>query len=127
MRETERTLALAKRKLLVEEQMDDIRLIFSGGGHCDYPYRDGVLKPFSGRLFQTRLSPDIIGMPTPKDLELKESEARWIKRLSVAYGLSFEKSELVPFILPDKVATPAPSEIWRRKVKELTAPTKDEC
>jgi len=80
VRETERTLALAKRKLLVEEQMDDIRLIFSGGGHCDYPYRDGVLKPFSGCLFQTPLSPDIIGMPTPKDLQLKESETRWIKR-----------------------------------------------
>jgi len=38
-RGTETTLALAKQKLFVQEQLTRIRVIFGGGGHCEHPYK----------------------------------------------------------------------------------------
>ena len=34
-----RTLALSKKKLFVKEPLNKIRIIFGGGGHCEYPYK----------------------------------------------------------------------------------------
>ena len=86
-RGTTKTLALAREKLFRREQILDIRVIFGGGGHCDSPYKWGVLLPFSGSLFAKTVRPDVVGLPTPIDLELKASEKSWLPRLSVAYGL----------------------------------------
>jgi hypothetical protein len=66
-------------------------------------------------------------MPFPKDLELEPEHAGWIRRLSVAYGLSFEKSELSPFTYPGNVPTPSPKEIWRPRRRIQDAPGQDEC
>jgi hypothetical protein len=126
-RETESTLALTKLKLFVKKQLNDIRVIFGGGGHCEYPYKIAVMHPFSGHLFREALHPDVIGMPVPSDLELKRHETRWIKRLNVAYGLSFEKSELAPFTYPKDVRDPTPEEIWQPRKPTVHAPSKDEC
>lgn len=124
---TQRTLFKSKHKLNVKEQLDEIRLIFGGGGHCEHPYKKAVMQPFSGALFRTALSPEVVGMPVPIDLELEANHTRWMRRLSVAYGLSFEKSELTNFTYPVEVEPPKPEEIWRPKRKTVDAPTKDEC
>jgi len=48
-----------------------------------------------------------------------------MKRLNVAYGLSFEKSELALFTYPKDVSDPTPEEIWQKQIG--TAPNKEEC
>lgn len=126
-RATHGTLAKAKRKLMVRGQLDEIRVIFGGGGHCEYPYKVAVMEPFSGGLFRRPVSPDTIGMPIPGDLELEAGQSRWMRRLSVAYGLSFERSELSTFTYPVQVQLPKPEEIWRPRRRIPDAPTKDEC
>jgi len=124
---TEGTLALAKRKLFVRQQLDDIKVIFGGGGHCDNPYMHGVMNPFSGHLFSKPIKPSVIGMPVPGDLEIERNTSHWMRRLTVAYGLSFEKGELARFDLPSAVSDPEPEEIWRPSRPTGHAPTKDEC
>jgi len=127
---TQATLAYAKQKLYVPDDLNNMRLIFGGGGHCDNPYRTAVMKPFSGQsncLFRKDVTPDIVGLPTPKDLELDEQQRRWMKRLSVAYGLSFEKNELVGFTYPKNVSIPSQEELWRPRKNIPDAPTKDDC
>jgi hypothetical protein len=85
------------------------------------------MNSFSGQLFMGTLYPDVIGMPVPSDLELKSHETKWMRRLNVAYGLSFEKSELAPFTYPKDVSDPTPEEIWQPQKPTGHAPTKDEC
>lgn len=126
-RGTETTLALAKRKLFVPDQLTRIRVIFGGGGHSEYPYRTAAMCPFSGSLFRECINPDVVGMPVPRDLELKSHENRWMRRLSVAYGLSFEKSELARFTYPKDVSTPTPDEIWQPRKQPFHIVGKDEC
>lgn len=124
---TERTLAHAKMKLRVRSQMNNIKVIFGGGGHSINPYGQGVLAPFSGQLFAGPVEPEIIAIPVPNDLEIKENQKRWLKRLTVAYGLSFEKSELARFIYPKDVTISSPEEIWNPHRVTFQAPDKDEC
>jgi hypothetical protein len=123
---TQTTLAWAKRKLFVREQIENIRIIFGGGGHCDHPYKSGVLVPFSGQLFYRIIHPPIVGLPVPIDLQLKPDEERWMSRLSVAYGLSFVKDQLVGFTYPKDVDFPEPEQIWRQQRHIPDAPTMDE-
>jgi len=122
---TESTLHLAKSKLIRKEQLIDIRVIFTGGGHCDYPYKYATMHPFSGRLFPRPIDPDVIGLPIPIDLELAEHEKRWMSRLYVAYGLSFERNNLSNFIYPKDVPNPEPEEIWKPREISVEFPSKD--
>lgn len=124
---TEATLAFAKKKLYMPDQLRDLRVIFGGGGHCEYPYKAAVMKPFSGQLFRQPIAPDVVGLPIPRDLQLGDSETRWMSRLSVAYGLSFEKSQLTGFTYPRDVATPKAEELWPQVKKIIDAPSKDQC
>jgi hypothetical protein len=121
------TLAFSKQKLFVKDDLNGIRVIFGGGGHCDNPYKNAVMRAFSCELFRERIRPDIVGLPIPSDLELEAHESRWMRRLSVAYGLSFEKSELSSFTYPVDLKTPEPHEIWPRRKIIDDAPTKDLC
>lgn len=121
------TLSYAKKKLYVIDQLDKIKVIFGGGGDCEHPYRTAVMKPFIGPLFRQPIAPDIVGLPVPRDLEINGSETRWMRRLSVAYGLSFPKNELTGFTYPKDVSTPTPDQI-RPQPKDITeAPSKDMC
>lgn len=129
--ETQRTLSKSKYKLNVKEQLNKVRIIFSGGGHCEHPYKTGVMEPFSGMssgsLFPKPLSPDVVGMPVPTDLELEAHNTRWMRRLSVAYGLSFERSELATFTYPVEVEPPNPPQIWE-PIKQIPPPPgKEQC
>ena len=120
------TLAYAKTKLYVRDQICQTRVIFSGGGHCKYPYEAGVRRPFSGQLFPRPIEPDIVGLPPPSDLE-GPIKSGWLKRLSVAYGLSFTREELAPFTYPQDINTPSPQEVWQPRAALAHAPSKDEC
>jgi len=131
---TRKTVALSKKKLFSPRQINDLRIIFGGGGHCESPYRIAVIEQFDGDLFhpgeignrrKTDESFDL-GMPIPKDLQLKVSQKHWVDRLTVAYGLSFEKGQLATFRLPKDVKTPAEEQIWRPIRKQPHAPTKDD-
>ena len=125
------TLAWAKKKLIVKEQLYKVRIIYGGGGHCEYPYATGVKQSFSssisGPIFPQGISPNTVGIPIPRDLELAEHEKRWMNRLSVAYGLSFERANLVNFIYPKDLEDPNPDEIWNRPREVPEPPTKDQC
>lgn len=123
---TETTLALASRKLYVKDQLRQLSIIFGGGGHCEYPYKVAVMRAFSGRLFSSRIAPNVIGIPVPTDLN-EPFENAWLKRLSVAYGLAFQKQELSPFMYPQDISTPSPQQIWQPRASLVHAPSKDEC
>ena len=124
---TESTIDYARQKLFVKDQIRDIRVIFGGGGHCEYPYKTAAIRSFSGQLFREAIHPDVIGLPRPGDLELKESEYRWMSRLNVAYGLSFERSQLAGFTYPDDVPIPPAIQIWAPRKKLPDYPSKDVC
>lgn len=121
------TIALSIKKLYVKSQINSIRLIFGGGGHCLNPYQSAVMLPFSGNLFSNPINPDIVGLPRPHDLEISPAEERWLPRLSVAYGLSFLKDELSRFTYPMDVTNPSPDELWVTRTLKIVAATKDDC
>jgi hypothetical protein len=133
--ETYRTVGQSKLKLISPKQINDLKVIFGGGGHCRIPYRDAVLAQFdskffnSGRIDRRRLEKDPfdIGMPTPLDLELPEAGSRWLERLTVAYGLSFEQGQLADFTLPTQVKNPTAEELWKPRRTPPRAPSKDDC
>ncbi len=115
-RETLSVLAKAKAdKLTVRKQIEKTELIFGGGGHCEDPYELGVKDAFRANIFSSELNPNAIGLPEPNDLEFPRgsNSAAWLRRLSVAYGLSFPRYELARFALPAGV--PDATEIWRPK------------
>jgi len=131
---TNQSIALSKKKLFSKRQINDLRVLFGGGGHSETPYRSSVMTTFDGSLFH----PDEIkgrkrkgesfdlGMPIPNDLPLQEHQRRWMTRLSVAYGLSFEKGQLATFKLPKDVETPSSQQVWAPIRRKGYAPTKDD-
>lgn len=124
---TTASIAMARKKLFNRDQIRSISVIFGGGGHCKNPYILGAFAPFSGCLFSPSFDPDIIGLPNPGDLELNAANSRWLRRLTVAYGLSFVKSDLARFIYPTDINNPTPEEIWRPKSTTVEAAAKELC
>jgi len=114
-KDTTKTIESSLKKLFVKDQINGIRMIFGGGGHCNNPYQSAAMRPFAGSTFKKPFTPDIVGLPHPHDLDIAPGEERWLHRLSVAYGLSFLKNELTRFIYPVDVSTPTPEEIWKSK------------
>ena len=133
-RKTKQTIALAKQKLPSKRQMNDLKIIFGGGGLCRNPYEDCVLKQFDSDIFpeeieKRRNERDLVrkGMPVPKDLSSEGIKQNWMKRLTVAYGLAFFKTDLSGYKLPSEVETPKPEKIFRTQAKMFSAPSKDDC
>jgi hypothetical protein len=130
---SEITIWQSREKLPSVGQINELRVLFGGGGHIEDPYGVAVMDQFKGRYFReerikTRENsgpPFDVGMPEPQDLKLKSTQRGWMKRLTVAYGLSFEKSELAIFKLPKDVQKP--EDVWRPVGKKVEAPSKDEC
>lgn len=131
---TTKTVALSKQKLISRDQINQIRVIFGGGGHCETPYRSGVINVFDQPIFRIdeiqnrRRKRDLfdIGMPHPRDLRLNEDQKRWMNRLTVAYGLSFERGQLASFDLPKKVEVPPAEKVWRPRTPRNRAVSKDD-
>lgn len=129
------TVGQAKLKLISPRQINELKVIFGGGGHSRVPYQEAVMEQFDNGYFDSSRirrrrrdnDPFDIGMPSPTDLELPRGGTRWLDRLSVAYGLSFEQGELADFILPKQVPHPSPEEIWKPHRPYARAASKDDC
>ena len=134
-RKTMQTIACAKLKLRSKGQMNELKVIFGGGGQCRNPYKNAVREQFNSIIFSNekinnrkhRGDSLSIGMPIPTDFNDEGINQNWINRLTVAYGLAFAKDDLARFKLPSEVEIPKPEEIFRRKMQEWTAPSKDDC
>lgn len=90
------------------------RLIFGGGGHSSVPYESGVVKAFN-QFFNAKTQPDITSIQTPADLEINGHGDRWMRRLFVAYGLSFPTVELAKNTYPDQniLGEAPPQTTWK--------------
>ncbi len=124
---TTSTIGTTKRKLYLPDGINEMRVIFGGGGHCEHPYKTSVVKPFSGCLFKQPIRPSIVGLPIPADLALGDQQGRWMRRLAVAYGLSFPKSDLVGFTYPRDVEPPEPDQVWPQRMGLPDFVSKDQC
>lgn len=132
---TRQTIASAKTKLPTKGQMNGLKIIFGGGGLCRIPYEKYVLEQFDSPIFpkheirerRRENDPFYIGMPMPTELSSEGVKRNWMKRLTVAYGLAFEKSQLAHFKLPSEAETPRPENIWKPRASTDQAPTKDDC
>ena len=133
--ESSMTIGQAKQKLINPQQINQLTMIFGGGGHCPIPYQVALMEQFENCYFtpakidqrRRRDEPFDIGMPSPLDLELPRGGKRWLDRLTVAYGLSFEQGQLADFKLPRQVPHPSPEEIWRPRRALVSAISKDDC
>ena len=132
---TKKTIAWAKKKLPSKRQMNQLKIIFGGGGLCRIPYEEYVLKQFDTDIFpieaieerKKKRDPFQIGMPTPSDLSREGIKQNWMKRLNVAYGLAFIKRDLAGYKLPSEVEIPKSEKIFKQKAKIFSAPSKDDC
>ena len=111
---TQESLRDAKRKGCTPEQLGPIRIVFGGGGHCRVPYAEAVRDSCPGA--------DVVGLPLPRDLDLRGGRERWMSRLAVAYGLSFPKQELAKFTYPNELRAPPPPRPIRREVSRRERP-----
>lgn len=131
---TNLTVSQAKQKLFQNGQINNLRVLFGGGGHTEVPYGCSVRQVFDGGL----LHPDAVrrrrqagesfelGLPIPTDLVLGSDQTPWMNRLTVAYGLSFERGELSDFRFPREVEPPTPDQLRRTREPRPQAPSKDE-
>lgn len=131
---TNMTVSQAKQKLIRQRQINDLRVLFGGGGHTEDPYGRSVRALFAGGL----VHPDAVkerkqkgesfelGLPIPTDLALNADQSPWMNRLSVAYGLSFERGDLSDFRFPREVEPPNPDQVWKPREPRPQAPSKDE-
>lgn len=108
-----------KKSIKKIPNLNNIKLIFGGGGDTPIPYRQGVQYAFFSN--DNHKLPESITLPSPHDLD---AESHWIPRLSVAYGLSFNRFDLHKIILPYdiKPLILTHSPIYRRQMT-----SKDEC
>ena len=67
---------------------ENIKFIFSGGGHAEFPYQVAVINAYKDSL-HTRQEPLVTSMARPPDLDVPKGCDHWMNRLYVAYGLSF--------------------------------------
>lgn len=126
-RGTHCTIGKTKKKLYVQEQLEETRLLFGGGGYCRDPYEVAVRGQFGRPWFVRKFEPDIVGMPLPRDLDLDAEKTGWMKRLYVAYGLSFYRSDLSGHTFADDVDGVAAQKKLITHDGIRQAPSKDEC
>ena len=99
--------------------LNNIKLIFGGGGNAPIPYEESVKYAFHS-VKNTKI-PEILTLPKPADLDAEE---HWMPRLSVAYGLSFNRFDLHRIILPQDII---PLELTHSKDYPRQMTSKDEC
>lgn len=77
------------------------KIIFGGGGHCFDPYEESTQYAFK---LATSNSKDIqtTSIKTPQELDLPSGHDHWMRRLFVAYGLSFSTADLAENTFPSE-------------------------
>ena len=78
---------------------ENIKFIFSGGGHAEFPYQLAVTDAYKDSL-RTIGEPLVTSMARPPDLEVPKEYSHWVNRLYVAYGLSFLFHDLAENTFP---------------------------
>lgn len=96
----------AARKFRNIRSAKPLRLVFGGGGHCENPYEHAVRSSFKNEINEKLaqafgVSPEVVGVPPPPDLKIERSKSSWLRRLTVAYGLSYPKASLTNFTYPN--------------------------
>jgi hypothetical protein len=122
--ELRRILNLTRQKLSRSE-WNEIRVLLAGGGSANAFYTKAVEAAF--QLWH--MEPASLQLPTPAadvDWPVTGATARDVlfRRISVAYGLSFDRGELDGHRFPDEIAP------WRAEVvktEAVIAPDKDVC
>jgi hypothetical protein len=92
------------RKGQLPEELARAGALRIGGGYAHYPYGDALESGFD-RVFRVHgqeLKP--VGIAQPRDLEHLDGHAEWMKRLYVAYGLSFFRDNLSRQMYPHELA-----------------------
>jgi len=92
---TQQTLRDARRKGWNADDPGPVKIVFGGGGHCQFPYADAVRASLPAAIQ--------VGLPPPTDLDLAGQRGTWMTRLAVAYGLSFQRQQLSKFTFPDEL------------------------
>jgi len=108
-----------QKALQKNPNLNTIKLIFGGGGNTPVPYEEAVKYAFHS-VGNTKL-PQILTLPKPADLDAKD---HWMPRLSVAYGLSYNRFDLHKIILPHDIK---PLELTHSKTYHRQMISKDEC
>lgn len=112
--ETLRCLANGPNVTPLGTLRDNSRLIFSGGGHTEFPYKSAVFKAYKNTYLPENFTPQTTSIRAPDDLDLTEHQRRyWMPRLYVAYGLSFLIQDLTKHEFPDPIpdTTPDPHPV----------------
>ena len=91
----------------------NLHVVFGGGGNMRMPYQSAVLKTlgaflhlptnFIGRKYGT-WADRVIHLTMPEDIVLTAQQQIWMKRLYVAYGLSFLYEDLPSCLVPQETA-----------------------
>ena len=79
----------------------NIKFIFSGGGHTEFPYQNAVVSAYKNFL-QTGQDPIVTSIAKPDDMDVPKGCEHWLNRLYVAYGLSFLHFELAENTFPSE-------------------------
>jgi len=94
------TLRECERRLYFSLKESKIFLVFSGGGgDMLKPYQKGVVDALGKKIRLNDWRDHVIKLSVPSDIELPYSCRSWMKRLYVAYGLSFEYENLPHHLL----------------------------
>lgn len=91
----------------------NLHVVFGGGGNMRMPYQSAVLKTLGaflhlptnsiGRKYGT-WADRVIHLTMPEDIVLTAQQQMWMKRLYVAYGLSFLYEDLPSCLVPQETA-----------------------
>jgi hypothetical protein len=122
------TVGIARGKIVAPDstgvhQWHRLRILMGGGGSAATMYSAAARRSFSTWNF----TPDLSSLPIPTDLEWPteiSDKASLFRRVSVAYGLSFDRTTLHDHRYPDEVA-PLPAQVGAER-ERYTAPSKDD-
>ena len=100
--DSKKTLYGTQKCLWLKNSLEqNIKFIFSGGGHIVFPYQRAVIDAYKEYL-GPKYDPILTSMPRPVDLAIPKGHEHWMKRLYVAYGLAFLFEELPDWTSPDE-------------------------
>lgn len=123
-----RTAGIARGKIVAPDragvhQWRRLRILMGGGGSAAPMYSAAARGSFATWNF----TPGLSSLPIPTDLEWPteiSDKASLFRRVSVAYGLSFDRTTLQDHRYPDEVS-PLPEQV-RAERERYSAPSKDE-
>lgn len=106
------------KSLAKVHNLNNIKIIFGGGGSKPVPYEQEVQYAFHKDNIKL---PETLTLPKPSDIEVED---HWMPRLTVAYGLSYNRFDLHKIILPHDIK---PLKLTHSKIYYRQIISKDDC